>query len=50
MKMVIQVLTGEASPPVVPVEWPAFVWPAGGRPSDCSTSGSQGSLFSQLSL
>ncbi|CAN8237118.1 unnamed protein product [Cochlearia groenlandica] len=28
MKMVLKVLTGETSPPDVPIERPAFVWPA----------------------
>lgn len=44
MKLVLQVLSGEAPPPEVPIERPPFVWPAippsfGG--TDCSLTGSQ---------
>ncbi|XWS32960.1 hypothetical protein CRYUN_Cryun22dG0036100 [Craigia yunnanensis] len=43
MKTALQVLTGEAEPPKVPVEKPAFMWPvlAPPRELDCSLSGGQ---------
>ncbi|KAF7818947.1 putative L-type lectin-domain containing receptor kinase S.5 [Senna tora] len=51
MKTVMQVLTGEMAPPVVPEERPAFVWPAT-PPSFNDTSltaaGSQLGLFTEL--
>ncbi|KAK3227198.1 hypothetical protein Dsin_007060 [Dipteronia sinensis] len=52
MKVVLQVLSGEAPPPQVPIERPSFVWPA--MPpsfygSDYSLTGSQFTQFSDIS-
>ena len=51
MKTVLMVLNGEASPPVVPMEIPAFVWPATSSSFKQNGSLISGSLtpFTQLS-
>ncbi|KAK3227211.1 hypothetical protein Dsin_007073 [Dipteronia sinensis] len=52
MKVVLQVLSREASPPRVPIEWPSFVWPAmppSFNGSDHSLTGSQLTPFSDIS-
>ncbi|EEF31672.1 ATP binding protein, putative [Ricinus communis] len=51
MKIVLQVLTGEAPLPIVPPEMPAFVWqttPPPIKESDCSLTGSQLTPFSEI--
>ncbi|KAK0585340.1 hypothetical protein LWI29_027061 [Acer saccharum] len=52
MKVVLQVLSGEAPPPQVPIERPSFVWPAmppSFNGSDYSLTGSQLTPFSDIS-
>ncbi|KAK2651334.1 hypothetical protein Ddye_018823 [Dipteronia dyeriana] len=52
MKVVLQVLSGEAPPPQVPIERPSFVWPAmppSFSGSDYSLVGSQLTPFSDIS-
>ncbi|KAK0585718.1 hypothetical protein LWI29_032961 [Acer saccharum] len=52
MKVVLQVLSGEAPPPQVPIERPSFVWPAmppSFSGSDHSLAGSQLTPFSDIS-
>ncbi|KAL5808452.1 hypothetical protein ACOSQ3_029143 [Xanthoceras sorbifolium] len=51
MKLVLQVLSGEAPPPQVPIERPSFVWPAmppSFSGSDYSLAGSQLTPFSDI--
>ncbi|KAL5739719.1 hypothetical protein ACOSP7_028611 [Xanthoceras sorbifolium] len=51
MKLVLQVLSGEAPPPQVPIERPSFVWPAmppSFSGSDYSLTGSQLTPFSDI--
>lgn len=51
MKLVLQVLSGEAPPPEIPVERPSFIWPAvppSFSGTDYSLTGSQLTPFSDL--